>query len=95
MTGDVARPFPGVPDGAATDRVLGTYLHGLFENALARDAFLDTVFGNAGLERRSRAGDEEGAGDEQGAGDDDATESPYDRAADLVSEHVDLGPLGW
>ena len=54
LTGDADRPFPGVPDGAATDRVLGTYLHGLFENRVARDAFLDTVFARAGLERPTR-----------------------------------------
>ncbi|WP_323191799.1 cobyric acid synthase [Halostella sp. PRR32] len=39
---DVARPFDG--RGAARGDVLGTYLHGLFENEAAREAFLETLF---------------------------------------------------
>ncbi len=72
----VDRPF--ADDGAATGRALGTYLHGLFENAVARDAFVDAVFEFAGRERpRSDA----------------ATGDPYERAAALVADHVDLSPL--
>ena len=69
------RPLGGA--SAATERVLGTYLHGLFDNAAVREAFLDVVFQGAGVERpaaRSVAG------------------SPYDRAASLV-EGLDLEPL--
>ncbi|MFC6904727.1 cobyric acid synthase [Halalkalicoccus tibetensis] len=74
-TGPVERPFEG--EGAATADAFGTYLHGLFGNRVARDAFLDRVFENAGAERPSPA----------------RNESPYDRAAALVAENVDLEAL--
>jgi adenosylcobyric acid synthase len=83
----VERPLPATgdrdADGAATDRVLGTYLHGLFENDCAREAFVDAVFASAGRERPAehRGGQADGA-------------TPYDRAADLVATHVDLAQLG-
>ncbi len=64
--------------GAATDRILGTYLHGLFENDWVRAAFVDSVFAAAGRERPSGATE---------------TASPYDRAAALVAD-VDLDALG-
>ncbi|QLD90116.1 cobyric acid synthase [Natronomonas salina] len=73
---DVERPFPG--EGAVTGDVLGTYLHGLFENRRAREAFVDRVYESAGRERPEVGGDDG---------------SSYDRAADLVSE-LDLEPLG-
>ncbi|TKX63067.1 cobyric acid synthase [Halorubrum sp. ASP1] len=63
----------------ATERVLGTYLHGLFETAAVRDAFVERVFAHAGLARPNGAATDR---------------SPYDRAADLVAEHVDLGAAG-
>ncbi|ELZ30562.1 cobyric acid synthase [Halosimplex carlsbadense 2-9-1] len=66
----VEHPFPDAEAGAATDRVLGTYLHGLFENDTARDAFVDEIFSHVGIDRSER----ESAG-----------RSPYDRAADLVA----------
>ena len=66
---DIERPFPDAGAGAATDRVLGTYLHGLFENDTARRAFVDEVFSHVGIER---------------PGSDSIRGSPYDRAADLV-----------
>ncbi len=72
----VARPFEGGESGAATDRVLGTYLHGLFENRIARDAFLDRVFADA---ERARPD-----------GGDRPPTTPYDRAARLVSDHLDV-----
>ena len=75
-TGDVATPIGDT--SAATDRVLGTYLHGLFENRNARDAFVDTVFEMSAtpcLEGRS------------------TTNSPYSRAADLVEDAVDLDAI--
>ena len=77
VRGDVASPVGET--SAATDRVLGTYLHGLFENPNARVPFLETVFRAAGTERP-------GAGSTGSA--------PADRAADLVAEHVDLEPVG-
>jgi adenosylcobyric acid synthase len=76
-TADVARPVG--PDSAAAGRVLGTYLHGLFENRAARDAFLDAVFAAAGIERPDRGG---------------ATASPYAAAADMVATHADLDAVG-
>jgi adenosylcobyric acid synthase len=68
---EVARPFPDAPAGAATDRVLGTYLHGLFENEVAREAFLGRVFAAAGVERPAVDG---------------TAPSACDRAATLVAE---------
>lgn len=78
----VDQPFPeeGARKGAATAHVFGTYLHGLFENTTACEAFLDAVFAAAGHARPDRLDDRV---------------SPYDRAATLVKEHVDLGPLGF
>ena len=77
VVGEVLRPFAG--SGAATDRVLGTYLHGLFENEAPRRAFCETVFEAAGLDAPSR---------------DTSRRDPADAAADLLREHVDVGPLG-
>ena len=78
LTGEAARPFDG--DGAATDGVLGTYLHDLFVNDAARTAFVRNTFEAAGIDPPPAS--------EREAGD------PYDRAAGLVADHVDLGPLG-
>ncbi len=72
----VDRPFEN--EGAVDGDVLGTYLHGLFENRIAREAFLDRVYASAGRVRPE-------------SGDDGR--SPYDRAVDLVSA-IDLEPLG-
>jgi adenosylcobyric acid synthase len=75
-TGPVARPLG--ERSAATERVLGTYLHGLFENGSVRAAFVDGVFEFAG---RSRPPDGE------------AAPSPYDAAARLVDDHLPVGCL--
>ena len=64
--------------GAATEDVLGTYLHGLFENASARRAFVENVRAAAGLDSLDRAATDE---------------SPYDRAGALLRNHVEFGPL--
>lgn len=77
-TADVTRPLG--EESAATDQALGTYLHGLFENENARDAFLDTVFATAGVTRPDAETSEQR----------DSALSPYDRACRLVSEHLDL-----
>jgi adenosylcobyric acid synthase len=76
----VDQPLPkrGVRGGAAIGRVFGTYLHGLFENTAACEAFLDAVFAAAGRTRPKQA-------DDRG--------SAYDRAATLIEEHIHLGPL--
>lgn len=74
--GDIERPFDG--RGAVDGDVFGTYLHGLFENRPAREAFVDNVYRAAGTERPDI---------------DETRGSPYDRAADLVGR-IDLGPFG-
>ncbi|WP_302082524.1 cobyric acid synthase [Salinibaculum rarum] len=76
LVGDAARPFGG--RGAGTERVLGTYLHGLFENETVRRAFVETVFDRASVGPQP---------------DERAQPSPYDRAATLLEEFVDLDPL--
>jgi adenosylcobyric acid synthase len=108
----VARPLG--PESAATDRALGTYLHGLFENEGVRAAFVDRAFAAAGKSRPAVGageGDEGAAGEGDGgatgegdgcaAGEGDGCaageaddRSPYDRAADLVADNVDLSALG-
>ncbi|WP_252699611.1 cobyric acid synthase [Natronosalvus vescus] len=85
------------PESAAAGLVLGTYLHGLFDNDGVRSAFLDCVRRRAGVptgevladsysesERAGRTSDRSGA---PRAG------SPYDRARDLIDAHVDLEAL--
>ncbi len=76
LLADAERPFDG--GGAADGDALGTYLHGLFENRLVREAFVDRVYAAAGRVRPETGG---------------SRASPYDRAADIVSG-VDLGPFG-
>ena len=71
-------PAPVGPESAARGRVLGTYLHGLFENEPAREAFLDAVFAAAGTPRPAGATERR---------------SPYDAAAALVRDNVDLAAL--
>ncbi len=56
---------------AARGSVLGTYLHGLFENETVRDAFLETVFR---------------AADSQRPDDPAMSTSPYENAATLLDE---------
>ncbi|WP_225333301.1 cobyric acid synthase [Halomicrobium urmianum] len=64
--------------GVASGAVLGTYLHGLFENPGARDAYVRNTYEAAGRERPAAAR-------ERGY--------PADSAADLLREHVDLSVL--
>ena len=71
-------PSPVGPESTATGTVLGTYLHGLFENEVARDRFLDTVFAGTDTERPT---------------DETERQSPADAAAELVRENVDLAAL--
>jgi adenosylcobyric acid synthase len=77
-TGDVARPFED--GGAATEQIVGTYLHDLFANDVARVAFVRNTF--------------ESAGYSPPPGIDVDSPDPYDRAATLVVEHADLDTLG-
>ncbi|ELY48888.1 cobyric acid synthase [Natronolimnohabitans innermongolicus] len=83
----VTRPLGD--SSAATENVLGTYLHGLFDNESVRTAFLECVAREAGVDwggviGRDRQGDADAATDA----------TPYDRAAALVRDHVDLEALG-
>ncbi|MFB6161929.1 MAG: cobyric acid synthase CobQ, partial [Halococcoides sp.] len=52
VTGD--RPAPIGPASVATDRVLGTYLHGLFEHDSLRSAFLEAAGHAVDRERAGR-----------------------------------------
>ncbi|WP_092907204.1 cobyric acid synthase [Halostagnicola kamekurae] len=85
---------------AARGKVLGTYLHGLFENDAVRHAFVDYLRARADdsiLQTDGDAAERSGSADGARASDPDKThaaKSPYDRAAALVADHVDLSELG-
>lgn len=72
-TGPVSTPLGDA--SAATDLILGTYLHGLFENQNAKEAFVDTVFRTSCTSRPQKQS---------------SPVTPYERAADLVERTVDL-----
>ncbi|WP_311171437.1 cobyric acid synthase [Halobellus ordinarius] len=74
--------------GAATGTVLGTYLHGLFENDSVRTAFVEAVFEYAGVSRPGASPSQAAAT----AGDPAESSDPYARAAALV-EPVPLDAL--
>ncbi|MFC6730558.1 cobyric acid synthase, partial [Natronoarchaeum mannanilyticum] len=78
--GAVDRPFEG--RGAADGDALGTYLHGLFENRIAREAFVESAFAAAGRSPRPNEDCFEA----------DASD-PYASAAALIDEHVDVSAL--
>jgi adenosylcobyric acid synthase len=69
LVGEVARPLG--PESAACGDVLGTYLHGLFENRAVREAFVDGLYRRTGRERPSV---------------DEETADPYAVAAALCRE---------
>lgn len=92
------RSHPVGPTSAATDQVMGTYLHGLFENDIARRGFVDTVFKAAGRNQPTRATAQT---ESPGSNDSLKTEfsdgratDPHTAAAKLVGENLDLAPLG-
>ena len=84
---DMSRPLGD--SSAARGQVLGTYLHGLFDNEPVRSAFLTHVADEAGIEWPP-LGDETNATDGKMA----TNASPYDRAATLVRNNLDLEALG-
>ncbi|AKH96804.1 cobyric acid synthase [Halanaeroarchaeum sulfurireducens] len=71
VTGD--HPEPLEPGSVAQDGVLGTYLHGLFENRSIRRAFGDAAFGAAGISPPMETGTDS---------------DPYEAAADLLETHL-------
>ncbi|THE66174.1 cobyric acid synthase [Salinadaptatus halalkaliphilus] len=89
-TASVTRPLGD--SSVAHERILGTYLHGLFDNVAVREAFLEGVARSAGVSWPPET--------ETTPGDDGSTtstltgETPADRAATLVREHVALETLG-
>ena len=89
---DVRRPLGD--SSAAWGQVLGTYLHGLFDNESVRRAFLDRVAATAGVDR-PRPSEFTGTDDDSASGVASLVgATPYDRAATLVRAHVDLESLG-
>jgi adenosylcobyric acid synthase len=64
--------------GVADGHVLGTYLHGLFENTELRDTFVRNALESAGLDP---------------VGANRTRRDPYDHAAALLDQHVDLSWL--
>ncbi len=81
-TGSVSRPLG--PESAASGWVLGTYLHGLFDNQNVREAVLAAIAERADREWPPT----------EIAATDLAGDSPADRAGSLVGDHVDLAALG-
>ncbi|GAA0510510.1 adenosylcobyric acid synthase (glutamine-hydrolysing) [Halorubrum aquaticum] len=75
----------GIELGAAAGDVLGTYLHGLFENDGVRRGFLARVRERSGIEDEPHGGTVDG--------DSTGLDGPADRAATLLREHVDLAAL--
>jgi adenosylcobyric acid synthase len=71
-------------DGASSSggNVVGTYLHGLFENDTLRRALLAHLAGRRGLAPDPRWGAPSGAAER------------YDRLADIVAASCDLGAIG-
>ncbi|MEA1932179.1 MAG: cobyric acid synthase [Euryarchaeota archaeon] len=65
--------------GARRGKVVGCYLHGLFENDGLRDAFINSVYDAADRQRPLGTA---------------AAPSPYDRAAALLADHCTLDWLG-
>ncbi|WP_207592558.1 cobyric acid synthase [Halomontanus rarus] len=80
------------PRSAAIGDVLGTYLHGLFENESVREAFLETAFASADLERPIES--DSGGRDSASGNERDSARRPYDRARTLVEANLDLEELG-
>ncbi len=73
IVGRVEHPLE--EESAATDRVLGTYIHGLFENESPRKKFIDNLYSRSGKEKpatSTRPG------------------KFYEGTADLVEENLDL-----
>lgn len=73
IRGQVKHPLG--KESAATDRVLGTYIHGLFENETPRKKFVDNLFSHSGKEKPEETA---------------RTEMFYGEVADLVENNLDL-----
>ncbi|ELZ07821.1 cobyric acid synthase [Natrialba aegyptia] len=68
---------------AARGQVLGTYLHGVFDNTAVRTAFLEAVARSAGVEWAMDSVNSPG----------ETATAPADRAAELLRQHVDAAFL--
>ena len=86
---DVSQPFVmrsrsgrrvGLPDGSIDHEglTLGTYLHGLFHNREVRRSILECAAGRKGASLPDAAEDIEPSAE-------------YDKLAELVREHLDMG----
>ncbi len=76
VKGSLDRPLG--KSSCATDWILGTYLHGLFENAIARTAFVEAIHRYIGSEPPTEW---------------QTAHSPHDAAADLLKGNLDLSYL--
>lgn len=71
-------PGPVGDHSAATGTVLGTYLHGIFENEVPRRSFVRNLFRRKGVKPPEPVGD---------------LDSPYEGVADLVEENLDISRI--
>ncbi|MEF8798330.1 MAG: cobyric acid synthase [Candidatus Bipolaricaulota bacterium] len=76
VVGDVKNPIE--EESAATEKVLGTYLHGLFENPSVRREFVNNLFATSGKETPATLGTDK---------------DPFEFVANLIEEHLDLENL--
>jgi len=69
----------GVEDGAVSSdtRIFGTYLHGIFDNAGFREAYLNRIRRDKGLPLRHTTHEED-------------LDDPFDRLADHLEQHLDI-----
>lgn len=79
---------PWQPEGAvnSTGRILGTYLHGLFDEASFRGAFLEALCQSTGKTRSDQKGEPVPSSFQ-------VREINYERLARLLQDHLDLGFL--